>query len=121
DRTPELFLFRPRRDRATKLLNLLGETIVNGNPQVKGRPVPKMDLPLIVPDHDGKETPPAGTRDYLLKHGAEKFAKWTRDQKRLLITDTTLRDAHQSLLAARVRTHDMETVAAAIARRAPEL
>lgn len=121
DRTPELFEFRPRRDRATKLLNLLGETIVNGNPQVKGRPVPKMDLPLIVPDHDGREMPPAGTRDYLLKHGAEAFAKWTREQKRLLITDTTLRDAHQSLLAARVRTHDMETVAAAIAHRAPEL
>lgn len=121
DRTPELFSFKPRRDRATKLLNLLGETIVNGNAQVKGRPVPKMDLPLIIPDHDGKQTPPAGTRDYLLKHGAEAFAKWTRKEKRLLITDTTLRDAHQSLLAARVRTHDMEKIAEAIARRAPQL
>ena len=61
DRTPELFSFKRRKDRATKLLNLLGETIVNGNDQVKDRPVPKMDLPLIHPKYDPKLKKPPGT------------------------------------------------------------
>lgn len=121
DTTPALFQFKRRRDRATKLLNLLGETIVNGNPQVKGRQRPKMELPVIVPEWDPKEKVPPGTRDYLLQHGPEAFAEWTRKQKRLLVTDTTLRDAHQSLLAARMRTYDMVQVAGAIAHRAPDL
>ncbi|WP_309382926.1 pyruvate carboxylase [Cerasicoccus frondis] len=121
DTSPELFQFKPRKDRATKLLKLLGETIVNGNDQVKGRPVPKMDLPVIVPEYNHKEPIPQGTRDYLLKHGAVKFAEWTMKQKQLLITDTTFRDAHQSLLAARMRTYDMMQVADAMAHRAPEL
>lgn len=121
DTSPELFQFKRRRDRATKLLKLLGDTIVNGNDQVKGRPVPKIDLPIIRPEYDGKEAIPKGTRDYLLEHGATKFAEWTKKQKRLLITDTTFRDAHQSLLAARMRTYDMLQVADAMAHRAPEL
>ncbi|WP_269542202.1 pyruvate carboxylase [Cerasicoccus fimbriatus] len=121
DTSPELFQFKPRKDRATKLLKFLGDTIVNGNDQVKGRPVPKMDLPVIVPEYDHKEAVPSGTRDYLLKHGATKFAEWTTKQKQLLITDTTFRDAHQSLLAARVRTYDMMQVAGAMAHRAPQL
>ena len=121
DTTPELFKFKRRRDRATKLLNLLGETIVNGNDQVKGRPVPEMGLPVIAPHYDPKTRKRKGTRDYLLQHGAEKFAKWTRDQRRLLITDTTLRDAHQSLLAARMRSYDMLKVADSIAQRAHNL
>jgi len=121
DTTPELFKFKKRRDRATKLLKLLGETIVNGNPQVKGRPVPAMDLPVIIPSWDPKAAKPKGTRDYLLQHGPEKFAQWTRKQKRLLITDTTLRDAHQSLLAARMRSYDMLAVADSISQRAHNL
>ena len=121
DTTPELFRFKRRRDRATKLLKLLGDTIVNGNAQVEGRPKPSMDLPVIVPEHDPKTRPPKGTRDYLLEHGPEKFAEWTRSRKQLLVTDTTLRDAHQSLLAARMRTYDMVRVADAVARRAHNL
>jgi len=121
DTSPELFQFKQRKDRATKLLKLLGDTIVNGNDQVKGRPKPKMDLPVIVPDYDHKEPLPKGTRDYLLEHGATKFAEWTSQQKQLLITDTTFRDAHQSLLAARMRTYDMLQVADAMAHRAPQL
>ncbi|MGE9294982.1 MAG: pyruvate carboxylase, partial [Puniceicoccales bacterium] len=121
DTSPELFQFKRRQDRATKLLKLLGETIVNGNDQVKGRGKPKMDLPVIVPDYDHKADIPKGTRDYLLEHGAKKFAEWTSQQERLLITDTTFRDAHQSLLAARMRTYDMMQVADAMAHRAPEL
>ena len=118
DTTPELFKFKRRKDRATKLLKLLGNTIVNGNDQVKGRPVPEMNLPVIVPPHDPTKKLPKGTKDYLDKYGPEKFAEWTRNQKRLLITDTTMRDAHQSLLAARMRSYDQLQVADAIAYRA---
>lgn len=121
DTSKELFNFKRRRDRATKLLNLLGETIVNGNDQVKGRPVPMMDLPVIVPEHDHTHKLPLGTKDYLTKHGPEKFAQWTRKQKKLLVTDTTMRDAHQSLLAARMRSYDQLKVADSIARRASDL
>ena len=121
DTTPALFNFKRRRDRATKLLKLLGETIVNGNEQVKGRPVPVMDLPVIFPDYDPKAKKPAGTKDYLAKHGPEKFAEWMRQQKRLLITDTTMRDAHQSLLAARMRSVDQLEVADAIAQHGDKL
>ncbi|MEC8190877.1 MAG: pyruvate carboxylase [Verrucomicrobiota bacterium] len=121
DTSKELFNFKRRRDRATKLLNLLGETIVNGNDQVKGRPVPIMDLPVIVPTHDHTHKLPMGTKDYLAKYGPDKFAQWTRKQKKLLITDTTMRDAHQSLLAARMRSYDQLKVADAIAQRAGDL
>jgi len=121
DTTPALFKFKRRRDRATKLLKLLGETIVNGNEQVKGRPRPVMDLPVIKPPFDPKAPKPAGTKNYLDEHGPEKFAEWTRKQKRLLVTDTTMRDAHQSLLAARMRSYDQMEVADAIAQHAHNL
>jgi pyruvate carboxylase len=74
-----------------------------------------------VPPCDGKSTPPKGTRDLLLELGPRKFAEWTLKQKRLLITDTTFRDAHQSLMATRVRTYDMAAIAPAVARRTPQL
>ncbi|MFL2825484.1 MAG: pyruvate carboxylase [Opitutales bacterium] len=121
DRSPELFSFKARKDRATKLLNLLGETIVNGNDQVKGRGVPKMDLPLILPNYDPKLKKPAGTKQYLDKHGPDKFCDWVLSQKRLLVTDTTMRDAHQSLLAARMRSFDQLAVADSIAQNAHNL
>ncbi len=121
DTTKGLLSFKPRRDRATKVLNLLGETIVNGNPQVKGRPEPIMDLPIIVPEFDREAKVPAGTKDYLTKNGPEKFAQWTRKQSRLLVTDTTMRDAHQSLLAARMRSFDQLKVAESIAQRGHNL
>jgi pyruvate carboxylase len=117
DTTPELFAFRARRDRATKLLNFIGNVIVNGNPHAKGFR-PAKSLPLApAPAYDHRQTPPRGTRDLLLKVGPKKFAEWTRKQKRLLITDTTFRDAHQSLMATRVRSFDMLAVADALARR----
>ncbi len=117
DVTPALFRFKARRDRATKLLKYLGEIVVNGNPHVKGRERLSSTLPLIVPPYDPKAKPPPGTRDLLLELGPAKFAEWTRKQKCLLITDTTLRDAHQSLLAARMRSYDMLKVADFMARR----
>ncbi len=121
DTTPELFAFKPRRDRATKLLNFLGNVIVNGNPHAKGfRPDKPFPLPPVL-RYDRHEGAPAGTRQLLLEMGPKKFAQWTARQKRLLITDTTWRDAHQSLMATRVRTYDMLAAADALAHRAPEL
>ncbi len=117
DITPSLFKFKARKDRASKLLSYLGEVIVNGNPQVKGRSRVSNPLPLIEPEYDRSTEPPRGTRDMLLAQGPVKFAQWLRDQKSLMVTDTTLRDAHQSLFAARMRSFDMLTVADYIARR----
>jgi len=121
DTTPALFDFKPRKDRATKLLAFLADVVVNGNPQAKGH---KITVPLAAaprPGYDHRVPPPDGTRQLLLELGAEKFAEWTRGQKRQLFTDTTFRDAHQSLLATRVRTYDMLSVAGAVAHRTPGL
>ena len=122
DETPELFNFKPRRDRATRLLTFLGEVLVNGNPEVAGRrpaaataPVP---VPVFKPEAAG---PPKGSRDRLQELGPARFARWMRDQEKLLITDTTFRDAHQSLLATRMRTYDMQAVAPYYAHALPEL
>ena len=121
DTTPELFKFSPRRDRATKLLNFLGDVIVNGNPHTKGFKFKAEPQKPVVPIYDHKTLPPPGTRQLLLELGPKKFAEWTLKQKRLLITDTTFRDAHQSLMATRVRTFDMLAIADAVARRTPQL
>jgi pyruvate carboxylase len=116
DSTPELYTFTPRRDRATKLLNFLGDIIVNGNAQAKGFKPAKPFEPAKTPLDDPQAPIPKGTRDLLLKLGARKFAEWTAKQKRLLITDTTFRDAHQSLMATRLRTYDMLACTAPLAR-----
>jgi pyruvate carboxylase len=122
DKTPELFNFRPRRDRATKILSYLGDVIINGRAEVKGKLNPKKELPEApVPAFPHGRPPPPGTRQKLLELGPEKFAQWVRSQKRLLITDTTMRDAHQSLLATRVRTYDLLAVADAKAHLVPDL
>jgi pyruvate carboxylase len=120
DDTPELFKFTPRKDRATKLLTFIGETIVNGNKEVAGKPKPKTFRAAVVPEHDASP-PPSGTRQLLDKLGPEKFARWTRSQTQLLLTDTTFRDAHQSLLATRMRTYDMLAIANYVAHRLPNL
>jgi pyruvate carboxylase len=117
DNTPELCAFKARRDRATKLLNFLGNTIVNGNPHAKGFKPSKALEPAKIPPHNHHQPVPKGTRDLLLELGPAKFAQWILQQKRLLITDTTFRDAHQSLMATRVRTYDMLTCAAPLAHR----
>ncbi|CAN5845391.1 pyruvate carboxylase [soil metagenome] len=120
DETPSLFRFTPRQDRATRLLTYLADVTVNGNPEVKGKPAPaRMKVPPIPPS---AHTPPApGTRQILDRLGAEGFADWTMRQRRLLLTDTTFRDAHQSLMATRVRTYDMAAIAGFIAERVPGL
>jgi len=117
DTSPDLFTFTPRKDRATKLLNFIGNVIVNGNPHAKGFTPPRPLTAARLPQWDFRQTPPPGTRNLLLELGPKGFAEWTLKQKRLLLTDTTLRDAHQSLLATRVRSYDMLAAADAIARR----
>ncbi len=116
EETPALFRFAPRRDRATRLLSYLGDVIVNGNPSVAGKPRPaRLETPPV-PRHDPLP-PPDGTRQLLQSLGAEEFSKWAGRQRRLLLTDTTFRDAHQSLLATRVRTYDMLALANFTAHR----
>lgn len=122
DNTPELFHFRHRRDRATKLLSYLGDVIINGRAEVKGKVNPKKQMPVpVIPTFPKVQAPPPGTRNKLLELGPEKFAEWVRKQKRLFFTDTTMRDAHQSLLATRVRTHDLLNIADAVAHLTPNL
>ena len=121
DTTPELFKLKVKRDRATKLLNFIGDVTVNGNPQAKNF-VPKENfVPARIPAHERKQAAPNGTRQLLLELGPKKFAEWTLKQKQLLVTDTTFRDAHQSLFATRLRGYDMLAVADAVARRTPNL
>jgi len=116
DETPELFRFAPRQDRATKILSYIAEVMVNGNPEVAGKPVPQKLRQAPIPPPVMTE-PPRGTKQTLDELGPVKFAEWTTHQERLLLTDTTLRDAHQSLLATRVRTYDMAAIANFISHR----
>jgi pyruvate carboxylase len=122
DNTPELFAFKPRQDRATKILNYLGDVIVNSRPDVKAKLEPSRKLPeIVIPDFDRTSPIPDGSRTHLLALGPEKFSGWIKSQDRLLLTDTTMRDAHQSLLATRLRTHDMLQIADYYARHASQL
>jgi pyruvate carboxylase len=120
DETPELFQIPRKRDRATRLLGFIGDVIVNGNSDVAGRDKPAQ-LPTPALPRKLPEVVPDGFRQRLDELGAERFAAWVRDEPRVLLTDTTMRDAHQSLLATRMRTHDLLAIAPAYARLLPEI
>ena len=120
DTTPELFAQVKRQDRATKLLTYLADVTVNGHPETKGRATPPKEAAL--PRVPFIETPiPDGTKQLLDQLGPKKFAEWMRNEKRVLFTDTTMRDGHQSLLATRMRTYDIARVAGTYARALPQL
>ncbi len=124
DTKTELFRFKRRRDRATRTLAYLSDITLNGNATAKGwKPenvMCKANVPnSLVIEHQAKV--PRGSRDVLLEIGPEEFAKWIVAENRLLITDTTFRDAHQSLIATRMRSFDMLRVAEAVSHRLPEL
>ncbi len=119
DQTPELFDFRKPRDRGSRLLNFLAEVIVNGNPEVAGRIEAAARSPAPVPEYSG--SCPHGNAQRLAELGPEEFAHWMREQQAVLITDTTMRDAHQSLLATRMRSYDLLRIAPAYAERLPQL
>jgi len=124
DNTPELFQFKKKRDRATRLLRFIGSVIVNGHPETRDRAPPGTRAAAPVPqlaDSQRDAEAPRGHRTHLLESGPEAFAKWMRDEPRALLTDTTMRDAHQSLLATRMRTIDLVNIADVYARTLPEL
>ncbi len=122
DTTPELFKFAKRRDRATRMLRFIGEVVVNGNPEMKGRVAPPTPMvEPVLPDFDLAAKIPQGTRDRFKELGAEGFAAWMVKQPQVLLTDTTMRDAHQSLFATRMRTRDMTEIAPYYARMLPQL
>ncbi len=121
DETPELFHFPRRRDRATRLLRYIADVTVNGNPEVANRPKPPAHalLPTLPKGLPRAAVP--GTRQKLDDLGPEGFRDWMLGEERFLITDTTMRDAHQSLLATRMRSYDMVRAANAYARGLPQL
>uniref|UniRef100_A0AAF5CQG3 Pyruvate carboxylase n=1 Tax=Strongyloides stercoralis TaxID=6248 RepID=A0AAF5CQG3_STRER len=114
DENPHLLKFNPSQNRAQKLLKYLSEVRVNGplTPLVTGDPPKNVEPPI--PETSNKPLP-KGFRDILIKEGPEKFARAIRRNKGCLVTDTTMRDAHQSLLATRVRTYDMLQIAPFVA------
>ncbi len=121
DDTPELFRFKKRRDRATKILTYIADVTVNGHPETAGRPKPPAEAKAPKAPPTPADAPPEGTRQLLDAHGPRAVADWMLAEKRLLLTDTTMRDGHQSLLATRMRSYDMIQVAPAYAHLLPQL
>ena len=121
DNTPELLDFTPRKNRATRLLTYIADISVNGNPLVEGRPRPEISLEPIPRPAVQIGQPQPGTRTLLEEKGAQAVADWMLAQKKLLITDTTMRDGHQSLLATRMRSLDMIAIADVYAQKLPQL
>ena len=124
DETPELFHLAPKRDRATKLLHYLADIVVNGHPTIpkhERRRATSFREPRMPPVPEPAPAPRPGTAQLLAERGPEGLAKWVLEQGRVLLTDTTMRDAHQSLLATRMRTYDLLKIAPATAQLAPEL
>ncbi|MCU0815490.1 MAG: pyruvate carboxylase [Cypionkella sp.] len=120
DTTPDLFHFRKRRDRATKILTYIADITVNGHPETAGRPKPPAEAKAPKPPKL-KAEPAMGTRNLLEQKGPQAVADWMKAQKKVLLTDTTMRDGHQSLLATRMRSIDMIKVAPAYAANLPQL
>ena len=120
DNTPALFQVRKRRDRATKLLRYIADVTVNGHPETRGKPLPAAHARTPEAPRFGHERAP-GTKQLLDRLGPKGFSTWMREQKRALVTDTTMRDAHQSLLATRMRSYDIITAAKAYSVALPQL
>lgn len=113
DKHPELFDLKMKQDRANKLLHYIADVSVNGYPNIKKR-LHFSDLrEAELPDIPVEAIRPRGTRDILMAKGPKGLADWVRNEKSLLLTDTTMRDAHQSIMATRIRTYDLEKIARA--------
>ena len=121
DTTPELFEFKDLPSRASRVLTYLADVAVNGNELVEGRPESRRRDVVALAPIAANPTLPKGTRDLFLEMGADDFSQWILKQKRLLLTDTTFRDAHQSLFATRMRTDDMLNIANHYAHHCSEL
>ncbi len=120
DTTPALMQFTKRQDRATKILTYVADITVNGHPETAGRPKPHAEARTPKPPKPTTE-PQMGTRNLLEQKGPQAVADWMRAQQKVLITDTTMRDGHQSLLATRMRSFDMIRVAPAYAANLGQL
>ena len=118
DNHPELFNLPVVQDRGTKLLKYIGETTINGYAGTGHQEKPEFER-LEMPTAVAGEYP-AGTKQIFDSMGPEKFSKWILDQKKVLVTDTTMRDAHQSLMATRVRTIDMLRVLETASKKLPQ-
>lgn len=121
DEHPDLFKITQKFDRGTKTLRFLADVSVNGHPDVKVKEENKTFRHPVVPDYDKYGTYPKGTKNILTELGPEKFAEWLRKEKAIHYTDTTFRDAHQSLLATRMRGINMMKVAEGYAKNNPEI
>ena len=119
--TPSLFEFKAPRNRANKIITYLGDITVNGNKDVKKFDATKTFVKPKVPAFDVDAKFPKGTKDMLTELGPEGFSQWLKNEKKIHFTDTTMRDAHQSLLATRMRTFDMLKVAEGYAKNHPEI
>jgi pyruvate carboxylase len=120
DTTPELFIFPKRKDRGTKMLTYIGNVTVNGFPGIEKKKKPVFSKPRI-PALDLKQDFKPGTKQILDQHGAEGLVNWVKEQNSVLLTDTTFRDAHQSLLATRVRTNDLKQIAQPTSHLLPDM
>ena len=118
DERPELLQARVSQDRGTKVLQWLAEVTVNKPHGERGG---KIDPALKLPEIDLSASAPGGTKQLLESEGPQGLAKWMREQSRVLVTDTTFRDAHQSLLATRVRSKDLVAAAPYVSRMTPQL
>ncbi|MFQ3214784.1 MAG: pyruvate carboxylase, partial [Marivirga sp.] len=121
DDNPELFEIGRKFDRGTKTLRYLANVTVNGHPDVKVKDASKHFRTPKVPDFDKYGAYPKGTKNILTELGPEGFAQWLKNEKAIQYTDTTFRDAHQSLLATRMRTVDMLKVAEGFAKNNPNV
>ena len=110
---------KARKDRATRLLTYIADVSVNGHPETKNRPKPVELKAPMAPETTGHAPP--GTKQILDRLGPKGFADWMLAEKRLLVTDTAMRDAHQSLLATRMRTYDIVSMAPTYATKLPQL
>ncbi len=108
---PELFNIKETQDRGTKVLKFLADVTVNGNPDVKVKDLSRKFEKPIIPSVNIHGEFPKGTKDMLTEMGPDRFVQWLKAEQKIHYTDTTMRDAHQSLLATRVRTTDMLKVA----------
>ena len=117
--TPSLFNIKLSQDRTSKVVQFLADVSVNGNSDVKTKGPKKVFTNPKVPLYSLSDPFPKGTKDMLTELGPEAFCKWLLEEKKIHFTDTTMRDAHQSLLATRMRSYDMLKVASSFAKNHP--
>ncbi|MCF6410425.1 pyruvate carboxylase [Pseudalkalibacillus salsuginis] len=120
DSTPELFVFPKKKDRGTKMLSYIANVTINGFPGLGVQKKPAFNKPRV-PYVNYTKPMPDGTKQILDQQGVEGLTEWIKSREEVLLTDTTFRDAHQSLLATRVRTHDLLQIAEPTSRQVPEL